>query len=166
VRLLTLVAVIALVSSGCIWPQFRFDASHSGSNPLETVLSPANVGSLTRKWSVTTPHGATSSPAVGLGVVYEGGSGLVDGAVRGEVYALNTATGQVIWNTVTDGPVISSPAVANGVVYIGGGYDVKVYALNATTGQVLWTVTTSGNVISSPAVANGVVYVTSEDGKV
>ncbi|MBK5287201.1 MAG: PQQ-binding-like beta-propeller repeat protein, partial [Acidimicrobiia bacterium] len=101
IRLVGLVAVIALVSSGCIWPQFRWDASHSGSNPIETALNivnTTNVGSLTTKWTTTTGGPVRSSPAVGLGVLYVGSS-------DAKVYALNAATGAVLWTTTTGGAV-------------------------------------------------------------
>lgn len=33
------------------WPVYGFDISHDGYNPAETILSPANVGSLVTKWT-------------------------------------------------------------------------------------------------------------------
>ena len=99
-----------------------------------------------------------SSPAVASGVVYVGSD---DKAV----YALDAATGAVLWKTTTGAAVRSSPAVANGVVYVGSD-DAGLYALNATTGQVIWKTTTGASVRSSPAVSNGVVYVGSDDTKV
>jgi outer membrane protein assembly factor BamB len=73
----------------------------------------------------------TSSPAVVNGVVYIGSH-------DGNVYALDAASGNKIWNYPTSGMVLSSPAVANGVVYVGGGnvvYALGIYALNASPTQ-------------------------------
>jgi PKD repeat protein len=96
-----------------------------------------------------------SSPAVENGVVYFGSN-------DNNTYALNAATGALLWKYTTGNREISSPAIANGVVYIGS-YDNNLYALNAATGALLWNYTTGGTVGSSPAVVNGVVYFGSND---
>jgi len=101
-------------------------------------------------------HITESSPAVADGVVYVG-------AWNGNVYALNAASGALLWSYATGGDISSSPAVANGVVYIGSGG--PVYALNARTGVLLWATAVSGGE-GSPAVANGVVYVGAWDNNV
>jgi len=54
------------------WAQFRFVPRHSGTNPYENVLSPANVANLNVSWSATTSGVIFSSPAVANGVVYAG----------------------------------------------------------------------------------------------
>ena len=70
------------------------------------------------------------------------------------VYALEAATGKLVWKYATGDPVVSSPAVADGIVYIGS-EDGKVYALGAATGKLVWKYATGGQVWSSPAVADG-----------
>ena len=62
-----------------------------------------------------------SSPAVVDGVVYVG-------SYDGYVYALDAATGEMIWRFHTGYNVYSSPAVVDGVVYVGS-EDDHVYAL-------------------------------------
>ncbi len=98
-----------------------------------------------------------SSPAVAAGRVYFGSS-------DGSVYAVEAATGKLVWRFRTNGLVHSSPAVADGVVYVGS-WDASLYALDARTGAERWrfkTGDTEGSVFtgiqSSPAVAGGVVY--------
>jgi polyvinyl alcohol dehydrogenase (cytochrome) len=49
------------------------------------------------------------------------------------VYALNTATGKILWSFATGGSVIDGPSIANGALYWGSGYDIgttnnQVYA--------------------------------------
>jgi outer membrane protein assembly factor BamB len=78
------------------------------------------------------------------------------------VYALDAATGQVIWKTLTGGAVASSPDVVGGVAYVGSN-DGAVYALDAMTGKLLSKTLTGGAVDSSPDVVNGIVYVGSDD---
>ena len=92
------------------------------------------------------------------GVVYVGG-----GSFNRSMYALNAATGALIWKYTTGSAVFPSPATANGVMYIGS-HDDNVYALNDGTGALTWQYRTGGYVPSSPVVVNGVVYVGSYDG--
>jgi hypothetical protein len=135
------------------WAQFRNVPKHSGTNPYENVLSPANVGELDTSWSATTGS-YVASPAVAGGVVY---------ADSGDdhLYAFNAQTGAQLWSVFTSTYVASSPAVVNGVVYVGSGYGLL--AFNAQTGAQLWSAPTGNNISSSPAVTNGMVYVSSDD---
>ena len=72
-----------------------------------------------------------SSPAVVDGVVYIG-------SLDDNLYALNAANGDKLWDYNTKGGIYSSPAVANGIVYIDSTFEGNVYALNATNGAKLW----------------------------
>ena len=72
------------------------------------------------------------------------------------VYALNAATGAVLWKVSGDQWNTTTPAVANGLVYSGCDYG-SMCAFDATTGVLVWEYTAPGN-ISSAAVADGVVY--------
>jgi hypothetical protein len=97
---------------------------------------------------------------VASGVVYLG-------SPDNHAYALNAATGALLWNSDLGGSrdlFDTSPAVANGVVYLSTRSGLN--ALNAGTGALLWNSDLGGGVNvfgSSPAVANGVVYVAAED---
>jgi PQQ-like domain len=94
------------------WSQFRYSGTHTGSNPFENVLSPANVAAIDQAWSYPTGADlAYSSPAVVNGVLYAGSD-------SGNVYALNAATSAKLWSYIAGDGVDSSPAVVNGVVYV------------------------------------------------
>jgi glucose dehydrogenase len=136
------------------WRQFHFD-NGTRFNPFENVLNPNTVGNLGTKWSYNTvgSENYDCSPAVTNGVVY---------VAAGNLYALNAATGSLLWSFDAGDNLLSSPAVANGVVYFGSS-DYSVYALSARTGVELWSFRTGYSVYSSPAVAEGVVYVGSDD---
>src|SRR5262249_20231040 len=58
------------------WAQFRFGLERTGFNPLETVISPANVSHLERDWianaGATVGAAVSASPAIANGVVYIG----------------------------------------------------------------------------------------------
>jgi outer membrane protein assembly factor BamB len=108
-------------------------------------------------WNQTVSVDLFSSPAVVDGVLYIGSSDdvvpiselpswiqaeiqrskpLPSGATLplgmmsdvGGIHALNTTTGEGIWNYTTGGNILSSPTVVGGIVYFGS-LDDKVYAL-------------------------------------
>ncbi len=117
------------------------------------------IDAFTGKLLWTSPHGGgRSSPAVADGVVYVG-------STDKNIYAIDSAEGDLIWQYTTGGIVYSSPAVADGVIYAGS-WDGNLYALDANTGAFLWKYSTGDHVDSSPAVVNGVVYVGSNDQKI
>jgi len=124
---------------------------------LPTGLAPSDLrlGSNIKVISILKNTGSqvVASPAVANGVVSIGSE-------DGNEYALNAATGALLWSFATGCPVQSSAAVAGGVVYVGGYDDTgQVYALNETTGAELWSAASGTYAVdSSPAVANGVVY--------
>jgi outer membrane protein assembly factor BamB len=111
------------------WAKFGFVLRHSGTNPYENVLSPANVASLNVDWSAPTGNSIQSSPAVANGVVYVG-------SADAHLYAFNAQTGAQLWSALTGSLSFSSPAVANGVVYIGSD-DTHLYAYALPPNQQL-----------------------------
>ena len=127
------------------------------------VALDANTGAVL--WSFPTAEGTlvVASPAVADGVVYIYAEGLPS-----YLYAIDAATGTLLWSRSIQALGYTSPAVAYGMVFIGVNYNNNkllgfLYALNARTGAVLWGYNTGfGGVVSSPAVANGVVYVVGE----
>ena len=148
-RITQLQAQVQFTVSGLDWPQFQFDAQHTGFNPHENFLTPQNVGNLTVRWNYFTGAGNTSGVVVANGLAYTGDY------VNGSMYALDASTGGLRW-LYPNGPVPgTSPAVANGLVYFGDyGY---LYALNAGTGALIWKDSLPSS--STPTVVNGVLYV-------
>jgi len=115
-------------------------------------------------------HNVYSSPAiVEDGTVYIGAGCFV--------YALDGATGDVLWETPVTGrerrgSVSTALALsADGLlVYAGMSNNNRaygLYALDAITGEVKWRFPTSSHVLSSPAVTNdGRVYFGCDNGSV
>ena len=163
-----LTASNAAAASSQDWPMFLHDVARSAAT-TDSTLSTSNAPLLKLNWT-----SLTGGPVVtGASIV---GSTAYVGSWDGNEYALNTATGAVLWKTnlgltsdancnpATLG-ITSSAAVVNGVVYVGGGGPYW-YALNASTGAVLWSVYTGDNSAagahynwSSPLISNGFAYV-------
>jgi outer membrane protein assembly factor BamB len=181
-RGLALFAALAVLCAGCDWTQFRYGPAHTGFNPTETKISPANVGTLTPAWTAGTGGGPLfSSPAVVNGVAYVGSDN--------KFYAFDAAgitncsgtpnTCAPLWTATLAGAAASSPAVVNGVVYVKssafGGIET-IYAFDAA-GVIncsgapkicmpLWSTingVSGSSGASSPTVVNGIVYVGSND---
>jgi len=104
------------------WAQFRYSHQHTGYNPNEHLLSPANVASLHQDW-ISAAGASGTSPAVVNGVLYVTNP-------DGGVYAVNASTGRLLWNYDAGGGTgQSSPAVANGVVYVESNLNLYAFGL-------------------------------------
>ena len=143
-RLTLIVLAVCLVlfpGTACAapWSTFGFDPERTGFDPLETAITPANVGALHQLWS-TDVGGAVDTQAS-----YAGGLVLV-GTEQGDEIALDAATGSIVWRrslgkqhtTCHDTPGgdygVSAPAVIDGTrAYVAGG-DGKLHALDVATG--------------------------------
>ncbi len=158
-------------------PAFRANLLHSG------VYNAPGVPAFNKvKWTFHTQGPVISSPAVLDGTVYAGSK-------DGNLYAVDSQTGQQKWKFETKSRIASSPAVADGMVYFGA-YDGNFYAIDTATGQLKWKFQTGGErhfsaqhlhgfqpaaetmpdpwdiYLSSPAVSGGLVYFGSGDGNV
>ncbi|MDE2938886.1 MAG: PQQ-binding-like beta-propeller repeat protein [Chloroflexota bacterium] len=87
-------------------------------------------------------------PAVTGGVCYVTA---YDGA-----YAVDEATGEILWSYVTGTPVGPPAVVEDGVVYLAE--DRHLYALDAATGGVLWSYLSDGPITRSPVVSADMVF--------
>jgi outer membrane protein assembly factor BamB len=119
-------------------------------------------------WTYPTEGPICGSPAYADGVIYIA-------STDRNVYALNAANGNKIWNWTTPKftrqlHFVGTPVVAEGKVFIGGGAaysaiefgqaNVIFVALDATTGTLVWSVDLPGNMQSawSPTYSDGVLY--------
>ena len=94
-----------------------------------------------------------SSPAVANGVVYAG-AGV-------SLFALDAASGELLWRYQTGADDLISPVVAAGIVYAGAADNL--HALDAVSGQQVWRFQARGYLRSPPVVTEGVVYFTTGD---
>jgi outer membrane protein assembly factor BamB len=122
------------------WPQFQGNASHTGAEPGERSITPANVRQLSLAWTATlpAPYDQTEA-AVSGGVVYA--------VAGGTLTALDATTGAQLWQQTVVGDVLATPTVADGLVLVTSLRKTKfnfIYAFNATTGALAWRKTSTG----------------------
>jgi outer membrane protein assembly factor BamB len=104
------------------------------------------------------------------------GDTLFIGGQDGALYALELASGRLIWKAATGGRLRATPAVA-GQLVVAGSFDGRVYAFDRLTGAERWVHRTEGDTLdsnrfgydrrgiqSSAAIVDGTVYVGSRDG--
>jgi polyvinyl alcohol dehydrogenase (cytochrome) len=87
----------------------------------------------------------SSSMSVANGVVFAGSKDSL-----GEMYAINAATGQILWTFASNGTVIGAPAIVNGVLYWGSGYrsgtsNNKLYAFAPSAAPIVNVSSPSNN---------------------
>jgi polyvinyl alcohol dehydrogenase (cytochrome) len=90
-------------------------------------------------WQTADPQNAAdfAPPVVANGVVFVGSMA----PTGGQMYAVDAATGQILWRFAAGGSVAASPAVVDGRVYWGSGFRQfggvahdKVYVLSLDGG--------------------------------
>jgi len=151
-------SVVSVESINSTGAMFGFDLQHTSFNPDEHILSPSNVSHLALDWTAATGNSTGSSPVVANGVVYVVSHVTSTSYDNWKLYALNAATGNVLWQQSGNGRFVNpTPAVANGVVYVDSGNGLA--AFDAVTGHIRWVTPSTVIVDSSPAVAHGIVYV-------
>ncbi len=149
------------------WPQYRFEPGLTGFNPCETVVGPENVSGLSIKWQQLLGPGGTgigqglvSPPTVVDGVIYQHSQ-------YGNLFAIDAATGQVLWTAATGGYGSSQPAVVDGVVYVGTVYGVRAYPVSCSTPcEPLWVAEQDMTFNPPVVVADSVVYAAGYDGRI
>lgn len=85
------------------------------------------------------------------------------GTVRGVLYALNSSTGQPIWQFHTRGSIRGPVTQVGSSIYVGSD-DGHLYALDAADGTVRWAFKTGGPVRSPVEACSKLVYFGSFDG--
>jgi polyvinyl alcohol dehydrogenase (cytochrome) len=99
--------------------------------------------------------GVMSTAAVADGVIYVASN---DAGARGTVFALDAASGSIIWGQEFTSPIIGSVSLANDVLYRGT-FGGEVVAMDADDGSVLWSHGLDAPVVGGIAIANGMIYV-------
>ena len=128
-----------------LWSNPGGDLNNTRSQPAETQINAANVGSLTSKWVFTTGGDVSATPAVSADAVY-----FPDWA--GNLYAVRRDTGAQIWtHKISDydnfpGSIArATPAIHGDDLIIGdlesgtvAHNGANVMAINRLTGALHW----------------------------
>ena len=118
--------------------------------------------------------GPTSIPMAIYATPIVYGDSVYVGTYSGEVYALSTADGEVIWVYPPKGEgyigaVVGSPVIASGIIYASSS-DGKVYALNTTNGKRKWETEIlderQRKLWASPVIQGDALYVSTLDGHI
>jgi outer membrane protein assembly factor BamB len=158
-----------------------FDVPRTGYNPYETTLGTGNAGGLHVAWTLPLSSYTICSPVLASDVLVNGVPAdlLYTGSEHGDFYAVNAATGQVVWQRNLGSVHVSCTQIPDGVygvsgspvidraanrVYAAGG-DGRVYAMDLATGAIAtgWPVAVTADpphehVWSALALRNGVLY--------
>jgi len=115
---LTGVALVvpAAGSTGSDWPTYGHDSSRSGNAAGESMITPANVGNLTLKWSTHVDGKVTAQPLYVSAVQVVGGQTrdvIIAATAGNSIYALDASNGTQIWQR-NFGPSDGTGAVPGG----------------------------------------------------
>ena len=131
-------------------------AVEAGRTPERAAAAPALLGNeITPIWTFKCEDEIRGSPLVINGIAYVG-------AYDNNLYAINSADGQLLWKYATDGGLPGSPAIYQDTVFIGS-EDRRLHAVSARNGRLQWTYYTDGPVRSSPRVAENHIFIGSDD---
>jgi len=106
------------------WPTFRHDPARSGATPAG-VAPDVSVA-----WK-TDLGGTLTAPVAWFGKVF------VARSDAHTVYALDRASGKVLWHFTAGGRIDSPPTIRDGMVLFGSA-DGRVYCLRASDGELVW----------------------------
>jgi len=168
--------------SGDSWTSYLFSVTHGSQNRSSQAITLANAGTLVQTWNWIPdpptqpgqpPGLILSSPTVFNGRIYIG-------ADTGDFYAIDEATGAVLWKQfigfvtaktcaargfTSTATVARDPVTGLPTVYVAAA-DGYLYALRTADGTVLWKslvvdpgiTQNEGYNWASPTVVNGLVY--------
>jgi len=118
-------------------------------------------------WSKQMPYSVWGSPSAEENRVFFGlGRGNFSESApipAGKVVALDTETGDILWEHEAEDAVLTAIAIQNGYVTFGS-RDGYVYSLQSTDGKLNWKTDLEGPVVSSPAVTMDTIYAATKDG--
>jgi polyvinyl alcohol dehydrogenase (cytochrome) len=136
----------------------------------EHQISPATVGRLAPRWTLTAAGAISATPTVDDGVVY-----VLD--YSGKLWAVAAGNGKVLWSNdiatytgVAGDQSRTSPAVYRGELILGDGWilspntvGARVFAVNRRTGDPVWSTQVDTDpaamITGAPVVYDGVAYV-------
>jgi|GEM_PF-3151900 len=132
------------------WHTFQSDDEHTG---FANSASPESCNPLFKFRTCSEVRGSAS--------IFE--DCVYFGDFDGNIYSLNSTTGELIWKYETNGSIEATPYVTNDHVYVGS-YDGKMYSLHRNSGMLEWAFE-AGSAIRGCCAFDGNIYFGTEDGK-
>jgi outer membrane protein assembly factor BamB len=121
-------------SSAYDWPEFHQGPLDQGYASNSTITT-ADAASLGISWATNMYAPALDSPVVAYDATLDETLAYI-GTESGDLEAVNTANGQIVWGTWLGSPIRTTPVVSNGEVYVGTFDSPRIYNVNATTGAI------------------------------
>lgn len=148
-------------------PVVHEDKVYFGTGYGDYRIYAVNAQTGAEVWTKQMPYPVWGSPSIDENLVFFGlGRGNFSDSApipAGKVVALDTETGDIVWEHEAEDAVMTAIAVQNGSVTFGS-RDGYVYALRSTDGKLNWKTDLGGPVVSSPAVTMDTVYAATKDG--
>jgi len=160
-RLLTVLLLVGTLS-GCSTIKGWFSGDPKPGDPAELVEFPETVKAQ-KIWSTDLGKG-TDQRKQQLRPAYRGGIFWAAG-YKGELSAVDAATGKKLWSIDTELPFSGGPGLSENLVIMGT-ENGEIHAFSAETGTPQWIARVSSEVLAAPAAAEGIVVVRSIDGRV
>jgi len=114
-------------------------------------------------WSASVDDKKAVPLRLALGIAVDGGRVYAAGH-KGEVEALELASGRTAWRTRLKAPLSGGTAVGDGMVLIGTS-DGQLFALDAGSGARRWSVRVNGEVLAPAAISEHLIALRTVDGK-
>ncbi len=165
-------------SSATDWPQLQFNAQHIGRTSVQVNPNYSakwvwmDKTHIVKNFVSATNKSITDGIASGFTstIIFSGQMQPITaagktffGATNGVFYAVNSLTGDNLWDYPTDGPIFATAAYDNGVVTVPS-MDGKLYGINVVDGSLKWAYQTGAGISAAPVISSGTVYIGSRDG--
>ncbi len=132
------------------WAMAGRDAAHTAAVPLHAGFEGEEL------WRFETQHPLPAAPAVSDGQVFLGTG-------NNRLVAMDSASGDLLWERPLSSVTVTTPAVTPGAVYVAV-RDGRLLAVDRRDGAELWSFQADSASFASPAVYRGVVYAGSWNG--
>jgi outer membrane protein assembly factor BamB len=118
------------------WPAHNHDLSNTRAT-TETPINSETVANLKVKWRFTFKGLGASGAFASTPIVINGTVYLQD--LASNVYALNRASGKLLWRHTFNKPGVGPNGVAYGYGRVYGATETNAFALDPTNGKLLWS---------------------------
>ena len=116
-----------------------------------------------RVWGASVDDRTAAKLRLGLGIAIEGNRVYAAGH-KGDLVALDLATGHQIWRVKTHAPLAGGTAASASMVLVGAS-DGQLFAYAPADGKPLWKVRLNGEVLAPATISEQLIAVRTVDGK-